>query len=424
MTRGSTGERPKRKRLARVGAIALASIGLAWLALGSGFGFEAKKTWLPVEHRNLVLGIATEGELRAVDSALIGPPPLRRVWNFQISMIAPEGSEVQAGQPVLGFDTTELTQRLRQSLAEADSTEKELEKATTDLDIQRRQLNLRLEEAKARLRQTEVKVAASAELTAARELDKARIDKRLAETEIRSLEASREQHEIRRRMELAILRSKLGFARTQVAEQRDAIQRMTVRAPRAGTLILRSGRSGRRGQKKQIGDRVWRAEKVVEIPDLSAMEAMAEVDEQAAGRLAEGLPVTFRLDAYPDNEYGARVSLIRRAVQPKSWQNPSKIIKLTLELEETDTERMRPGMRFVGTIAAETIPNALSVAAVCVASDEGGAYVEVRGVLGGLFGSRKVYPELGRRNTDYVEVLSGLSPGDRLLRRVPEENEA
>ena len=132
--------------------------------------------------------------------------------------------------------------------------------------------------------------------------------------------------------------------------------------------------------------------------------------------------MSFRLDAYPDKEYAAKVLLIRRAVQPKSWQNPSKIIKLTLEFEETDTERMRPGMRFVGTIAAESIPNALAVPSVCVASDEGGAYVEVRGVLAGLFGSRKVYPELGRRNNDYVEVLSGLAVGERVARRVAEDD--
>ena len=145
------------------------------------------------------------------------------------------------------------------------------------------------------------------------------------------------------------------------------------------------------------------------------MEATAEVDEQAAGRLAEGLPVTFRLDAYPDQEYRARVASIRRAVQRKSRQNPSKVVKLTLELEETDTERMRPGMRFSGTIAAETIPGALAIPVNCVASDERGAFVEVRGSLGGLFGSRRVYPELGRRNDDYVEVLSGLSEGERVV---------
>jgi RND family efflux transporter MFP subunit len=370
---------------------------------------------MTVEHRDLILGIPTEGELRAVDSDLIGPPQLRRVWNFQVSMIAEEGSEVEAGQPVLGFDTTELNQRLLQSKAEADSAEKELEKAIADLDIERRQLELRLEEARARLRRAELQAAGNVEVTAARELEKARIDRLLAETEITGLEASLEQHQIKRRMELATLRSKLEFARTEVADQQEAIERMSVKAPRAGTLILRSDW---RGHKKQIGDRVWRAEKVAEIPDLSLMEATAEVDEQAAGRLAEGLPVTFRLDAYPDQEYKANVASIRRAVQRKSSQNPSKVVKLTLELERTDTERMRPGMRLSGTISAETIPGALALPITCVASDERGAFVEVRGGLGGLLGSHRVYPELGRRNDDYVEILSGLSAGDRVIRKV------
>ena len=414
-------DRLGRGRLARKVAIGVVGAGLTWLLLGMGLQVGSKDNWMTVEHRDLVLGIPTEGELRAVDSALIGPPQLRRVWNFQVSMIAPEGSEVEAGQPVLGFDTTELNQRLRQSRAEADSAEKGLEKAITDLDIQRRQLGLRLEEAQAKLRQAELQGAGSIEVTAARELEKGRIDKRFAEIEIRSLEASLEQHEIKRRMEFATLRSKLEFARTKVADQQEAIQRMNVKAPRAGTLILRSDW---RGNKKQVGDRVWRAEKVLEIPDLSAMEATAEVDEQAAGRLAERLPVIFRLDAYPDQEYRANVSSIRRAVQHKSRQNPSKIVKLTLELERTDTERMRPGMRFSGTIAARTIPQALAVPVRCVASDEQGAFVEVRGVLGGLFGRRRVYPELGRRNDDYVEVLSGLSAGDRVIRRVAEGGEA
>ena len=135
MTRGSMEKRSKRRRLARAGAIALASIGLVWLVLGSGFGFGTKKTWLSIEHRDLVLGIATEGELRAIDSALIGPPQLHRMWNFRISMIAPEGSEVQAGQPVLGFDTTEThtLETSGQSLRRVFRTRVRLD----DLDLER-----------------------------------------------------------------------------------------------------------------------------------------------------------------------------------------------------------------------------------------------------------------------------------------------
>ena len=109
---------PPRAGLGRLagGLVVLGAVSiLVWLAVAKMGG--GSDTWLRVDRRDLVLEISTEGELRAVDSALIGPPQLRRLWNFQISMIGPEGEEVAAGQPVLGFDTTELRQRLRQSTA-------------------------------------------------------------------------------------------------------------------------------------------------------------------------------------------------------------------------------------------------------------------------------------------------------------------
>jgi HlyD family secretion protein len=399
-------------RSGRIGlATALVAVAaFAALAVSGGGG----STWLRAERRELVLGIPTEGELRAVDSVLIGPPQVEGIWNFQISMMAPEGAQVEAGEPVLGFDTTELRQKLQQATAQADSAEKELEKATTDLDVERRQLALRLEEAAARLRRAELEAGVSEDVVAAAELEQARIDKRLAEIEIANLQASLEQHAIKQRLDLASLRSKLAFARSEVERLTSSIERMNVTAPRAGTV---SYRIDWRHNKKSVGDQVWRAEQVLEIPDLSVMEAVATVDEAAAGRLEPGLGVTFRLDAYPDREYRAQVMQIRRAVQRKSQDNPAKVVKVRLELEQTDTERMRPGMRFRGTIVTESSPDTLTIPADAVFYGPEGAFVFVRTA----FGRQRAQPELGRHNPDWVEVLGGLEAGDRVLRREAED---
>jgi len=382
---------------------------MAWAANRDG-----GEIWLRAERRDFVLGIPTDGELRAVDSVLIGPPALEGVWNFQIAMMAPEGAQVEAGQPVLGFDTTELGQKLQQATAQADSAEKELEKATTDLDVARRQLALRLEEAEARLRRAELESGVSEEAVAAVELEQARIDRRLAAFEIANLQAALGQHAIKQRLDLASLESKLAFARSEVERLAASIERMTVAAPRSGTV---SYRADWRRNKKSVGDQVWRAEQVLEIPDLSAMEAVATVDEAAAGRLEPGLGVTFRLDAYPDLEYRAKVVQIRRAVQRKSRDNPAKVVKLTLSLPETDTERMRPGMRFRGTIVTESSPDTLTIPADAVFYGPEGPFLFVRTALG----KRRAEPELGRHNPDWVEVLGGLEAGDRVLRREPED---
>ena len=389
----------------------LALLGVAWAAWGNG---SDEAVWRRVERRDLVLGVPMQGELQAVVSQQIGPPQVERIWNFQISMMVPEGSEVEPGQPVLAFDTTELQRRLQEAVAEADSSAKQLEKLRTDKVVETRQLSLQLAEAQGRRRRAELKTDSDASVIAAADLEKAGIDRTLAQSEIEYLEEALRQKAIEERVETANLEGRLELARTRVTQLQESIERMTVSAERSGTVIHKTDW---RGDKRQIGEQVWRAAVVLEIPDLSEMEAAAEVAEANAGRLEVGQDVSFRLDAYPDIEYRGTVSSIRRAVQRKSRDDPGKVVRLKLALEATDSERMRPGMRFRGTVVAERLEQLLAVPSEAIFSDADGPYVYVRSLLG----RRRVNPELGRRNQDWVEVVSGLAAGDRVLGRAGSE---
>src|SRR4029077_5772679 len=100
--------------------------------------------------------------------------------------------------------------------------------------------------------------------------------------------------------EIALLTSKQQHAESIVKETQDAIQKMTVIAPRNGTIVYVTNW---RGDKKKVGDSVWRMERVIEIPDLSRMNARGDVDEVDAGKVAVGQRVTIRLDAHPDEEF-------------------------------------------------------------------------------------------------------------------------
>lgn len=386
------------------------------LAVAATWGFAravepaSGEAWLEVERRDLVIGAEIEGELMAVDSADLGPPQVQSVWDFKISFLAPEGSEVAEGEPVLGFDTTRLQQQQQEKLAERDSAVKELEKRTTDLAIERRDRELQLAEARADLRRAELQLAVPVQVAERRELEKARIDQGLAKMRIDHVQASLHHLEAQGRADVAALAEKRDRAAIRLAEIESQLEAMTVRAPRAGTVIYKTSR---RGEKKKVGDSAWRGEKVVQIPDLSRMRGSGQVAEADAGRLAVGQPVTFRLDAYPDQEYRARVQRIHRTVQNKSWRNPQKVVRLEIELEATDTERMRPGMRFRGTVETSRIPQQLVVPPEAVFQTPEGAAVYVRTWLG----RREVFPDFGERSAELIGVESGLSEGDRVLHR-------
>ena len=85
-----------------------AVVGMLSLAAGS----------IHVERGDLVTSVEVTGALRAVETSALGPPQVRDVWQFKIAMMADEGTEVVAGQPILAFDASELQQRLQSKSAD------------------------------------------------------------------------------------------------------------------------------------------------------------------------------------------------------------------------------------------------------------------------------------------------------------------
>jgi multidrug efflux pump subunit AcrA (membrane-fusion protein) len=83
------------------------------------------------------------------------------------------------------------------------------------------------------------------------------------------------------------------------------------------------------------------------------------------------------------------------------------VVKLTISLDETDPERMRPGMRVRGTVEIDRREDATLIPMSAVFPDED-RHVVYRRFLGTWRRSSVV---LGERNTDQVEVLEGLEPG-------------
>lgn len=357
------------------------------------------------ERGDLVIGVEVTGTLRAVDSSVLGPPQVRDVWQFKIAMMADEGTEVKTGQPVIAFDASELQQRLQTKLADLDSARTEVEKKKVDIAVTVANDRLALAEVEARLRKASLIADQPFGLRANNEIAKARLDLELAGLEVglvkRRIDATRRAGD----EELGVLEATLAQVESEVKQIQDGIGRMQRTAPRDGIVIHVANW---RNEKKKVGDSCWVAERVVEIPDLSRMEADGEVEEAEAGRIREGQAVSLHLDAHPDHEYRAVVESISRAVQEKSWRNPLKIVHLTLSLEETDPERMRPGMRVRGEVEVDRHDDVVLIPVEAVFRDKGLTVAYSRGMTGW----RSVPLVLGDRNSDQVEVIAGLEPGD------------
>jgi multidrug efflux pump subunit AcrA (membrane-fusion protein) len=106
-----------RRYLVIFGTVAVLLAGW-WGFGGSGVPDVA---WAEATRGDLVLSVEVNGTLQAVNSTPIGPPQVADVFDFKIAMMAPEGKDVTAGTPVLGFDVTELERKLLEKKAESES---------------------------------------------------------------------------------------------------------------------------------------------------------------------------------------------------------------------------------------------------------------------------------------------------------------
>jgi multidrug efflux pump subunit AcrA (membrane-fusion protein) len=402
--------RRRSKALLAGAAAVLAAAG--WLAARArAAGDEVQ--WVAVERADLVLGVEIEGELEAREAAFLGAPSISRMGNFRIAFMAPEGSRVAAGEPVLAFDTTELDQRLLERLADRDSAEKEIEKRETDLAKRRAETERQLAEARARLRRAGLELEVPEDLVAARELAGLRIDSELARREIAYLEERLDLLARQGAAELGALRERRAAAAARVREVEAHLERMRVAAPRDGVVIYATNWQG---EKSKVGDTVWRGMPLLQVPDLSELQGAGRVDEADAGTLAAGQRVTLRLDAHPDRPLAGRVARIGRTVQRRSPRDPVKVVRLEIALDRIEPELMRPGMRFRGEVEVERAANVLLLPAAAVTATAEGPLVFRRTALG----FEAVRPELGRRSAEEVEVVSGLAAGERVALGVPE----
>lgn len=391
----------------RARALGVALAGLAGLVAAACSPAAGDERWVVAERGTLVVDVDVSGTLRAVDSLPIGPPPIPGVWSYKIAMMAPEGEEIAEGQPILGFDTSELDRRLEGKQSERDTAAEQLALKRSTARVAEQDARLALAEAEAARTKAALKAEAPPELTAVVELEKARLDLELATAKVAYLR--RKGQAARRSVdaELERWRSQRDRAEGRVAEITAAIGQLTVLAPRTGTVIYETSWQG---EKKKVGDGAWRGETVLQVASLAQMEAAGEVDEVDASRVAVGQPVSLRLDAQADVELRGSIREISRTVQRQSPDNPLKVVRLEIALEPREGARLRPGMRFRGNVETARVEGVLLVPLEAIASTPDGPVAHRRTAAG----TEPVPVTLGRRNAEQVEVVEGLAEGDEL----------
>jgi biotin carboxyl carrier protein len=367
----------------------------------------------PVERADLVIAVDVTGALEAVDSTDVRAPTFAYHTSFKIAWLVPDGGEVKAGDKVVAFAEDELDRNLEGLHGDAAEQEQRLEGRHHKIALAQREQDLRLLQTETDAKKAKLQVDVPPDLVAAIEMRTRKLDDELAQIALEQAKADAGYARESAAADIADLSDVRDTTLRKIADAEHYKTLMTIVSPRAGTIVYEP----RFNDKLKVGDSIYENDPVVHVVGLDAMIGNGRVDEIDVGRLAVRQPISLRLDAFPDVEVRGSVQSITTNVQRRSPSDPSAVVQVKLAIEPTHGIGLRPGMRFHGTIETERIRDVVQIPAdaAFVGPDGPFAYRETSA------GVERVSIKLGRRSADRIQVLTGLSAGDRVSRVEPDQ---
>lgn len=203
----------------------------------------------------------------------------------------------------------------------------------------------------------------------------------------------------------------------------------SVKTPIAGTLITKNVEKGEYVQvnNQSAAMTPTQVEPIAVVADISTMKVKIEVDELDIGKITKGMDAQIMCDAIAGKVYTGKVSKI--AAEGTST-NGVTTYPVTILIE--NPEDLKIGMNTDVTILVEKKENVLSIPMDTITKENNNTYVYVKqdnlqtkdkkeqtsfkipSSMAELSGYRKIEIEIGKNNNDQIEVLSGLSEGDKI----------
>jgi len=308
-----------------------------------------------------------------------------KVTGKVIDVLLEEGQPVREGQILAHLDDTQP----RATLALAEAQLASARKAAA--------------EDQARLQQAEVTLQRRAALVKENVVGKAELDE--AQSEVDSLKAR-----------IAYTQQQIGVAEQQVNLQKTMLADMVVRAPFSGVAISKDAQPGEMISPVSAGGGFTRTG-IGTIVDMSSLEVEVDVNETYINRVSNRMKVEAVLDAYPDWRIPSHViTTIPSADRQKAT------VKVRIGFDQLDP-RILPDMGVKVSFLrdapapgqAAVVPRAL-VPKTAVRTADGRSVVFV--LKEDRVERRAI--SVGLENGDQVEVISGVSAGERVVVDAPQ----
>jgi HlyD family secretion protein len=217
---------------------------------------------------------------------------------------------------------------------------------------------------------------------------------------------------------IALTREQVRAAEARIGVAQQDVDNCTVRAPFDGIVVSKDAQRGEMVSPVSAGGGFTRTG-IATLVDMNSLEVEVDVNESYIARVKQGQPVIATLDAYPDRELPAKV---RTVIPTADRQKATVKVRIAFDkLDDTILPDMGVKVAFLGAAPAagkNPGPEAKALILKSAVRADGGKPVVY--LVNDQKLERRVVSLGAERGAD-VEVLAGISPGDKLVVRGAEK---
>ena len=368
---------------------------------------------ITVAERPFVRKLRVTGLTEATKSYVVTTPLLAGAQrgSMVVTKLAPAGSAVKVGDLLVQFDSQTQDKAALDKKAEYEDLVQQIIQKRAEQDAARVKDEAELTQARNSVKHFELETLKN-EMLSRVLAEKNTQDLAEARSKVKALDESLALKRTAARSELRILEIRRDRAKAAMDHAMANSRGMTVLSPIDGLVVPKLTWRGNGPADIQEGDEMWPGSPVLQVVNQGSMQVRARVNQADAALLKPGMPVTVRLDAYPDFEMGGRLEQLAPIAVPGSFSTRVRSFSALISVAG-NSARLLPDLTAAIDIELDRTAGAIVVPRTAVLRDGDKASVRVRE------GNGNVAPRavtLGLSDEVDVVVTSGLKAGDVVMR--------
>ena len=335
-----------------------------------------------------------------------------------------EGDKVEKGTLLLELDKSDEKRNVAKAKADLSKATAKLKKSETALLLQKTKYKTDIKTSQsevisaiASLKESEDKLKRQIELFEQKVVSQESLDtaktlfevnqQKLIQAESQLQESKDSIHDIAmKENEIELVNTEVQLAEIALDEAEERLEETEIFVPLTGVIIEKLVEEGQiiaSGISNVNGGTA-----LANIADMSRLFIIADIDETDIGSVKVDHPVTITADAFSDKVFNGRV---RRIAPQGLVENSITIFKVKIEVLGKGKKKLKPVMSANIEITTDHVESAVFTARAGIRNSKEGKFAMV------LKNEKptKLFVKTGIKNPIFVQILSGLAPGDHVI---------